>query len=182
MADFLYKTKGNADPKGKPRVYFTAHPEDFGRYFDKICEDIFKTHDCVIYYTADMREAFDESELDAELGQMNLFVTPVTYRLFCEENRAHLHDLAYAQRNNIPILPFMMESGIDELYASSAVFGERQYLSPFSRDVSEISYDEKLKKYLDAVLVSDEMAERVREAFRAYIFLSYRKKDRRYAT
>ena len=27
MAAFLYKTKGSADPKGKPRVYFTCHPE-----------------------------------------------------------------------------------------------------------------------------------------------------------
>ena len=32
-----------------------------------------------------------------------------------------------------------------------------------------------------ASLVSDEMAEKVRAAFDAYIFLSYRKKDRKYA-
>lgn len=50
---FSYKTRGNSTSKDKPSVYFTCHPEDFGRYFEKICEDIFKTHDCAIYYTDD---------------------------------------------------------------------------------------------------------------------------------
>ena len=42
MATFLHKTKGEAI-KGKARVYFTCHPDDFDRSFDKICADIFKT-------------------------------------------------------------------------------------------------------------------------------------------
>ena len=44
-----------------------------------------------------------------------------------------------------------------------------------------ISYEEKLKKYLQSVLVSNELADRVRAAFDAYVFLSYRKKDRHHA-
>lgn len=55
------------------------------------------------------------------------------------------------------------------------------YNNPNSHDTTEISYEEKLKKFLESVLISDEMAKRVRGAFDAYIFLSYRKKDRRYA-
>ena len=78
MATFSCKTRGNADPKGKPRVYFCCHPEDFDRYFDKLCEDVFKTHDCAIYYTAEMTEPLDERDMDADLGQMNLLVVPVT--------------------------------------------------------------------------------------------------------
>ena len=39
MAKFLVKTKENHDPKGKPRVYFACHKDDFARYFDKICGD-----------------------------------------------------------------------------------------------------------------------------------------------
>ncbi len=53
-AVFSYKTRDSAQPGGKPRVYFTCHPDDFDRYFEKICEDLFKTHDCAIYYTEDM--------------------------------------------------------------------------------------------------------------------------------
>ena len=181
MATFLYKTKGNANPKGKPRVYFTSHPEDFDRYLDKLCEDVFKTHDCAIYYTESMTEAIDEHDMDADLGQMNLFVVPVTFRLLSQPNRAMDVDLAYAKQQNIAILPFMMESGIDAFYSAPEKFGQRQYINPYSTDTTEISYADKLKKYLEAVLISDETAQRVRDAFDAYIFLSYRKKDRRYA-
>ena len=41
MANMLFKTKGDAAPNGKPRVFFTCHPADFEKYFGKICADIF---------------------------------------------------------------------------------------------------------------------------------------------
>ena len=181
MAEFKVRTKGGAPAQGKPRVYFVCHPADFDKYFNKICEDIFKTHDCAIYYTENMSEPLDESNITVDLGRMNLFVVPVTFRLMSDGCRAMGVDIAFAKENNIAILPFMMESEIDAIYSLPKNFGERQYLSPFSSDTTEISYTDKLKKYLDAVLISDEMAKRVRAAFDAYIFLSYRKKDRKHA-
>ena len=181
MAEFKVRTRGGAVAQGKPRVYFVCHPADFDKYFDKICEDIFKTHDCAIYYTENMSEPLDENNITVDLGRMNLFVVPVTFRLMNDGCRAMGVDIAYAKENNISILPFMMESGIDAIYSMPKNFGERQYLSPFSSDTTEISYADKLKKYLDAVLISDEVAQRIRKAFDAYIFLSYRKKDRKYA-
>ncbi|MBQ9745208.1 MAG: tetratricopeptide repeat protein [Clostridia bacterium] len=181
MAKFLIKTKGGAEPSGKRKVYFTCHPEDFARYFDKVCADVFATHDCAVYYTEDMSERIDDADKPADLGQMNLFIVPVTWKLLSQPNRAMDDDVAYAKKENITILPLMMETGIDEFYSKPEKFGERQYLNPFSRDTTEISYEEKLKKFLESVLISDEMAQKIREAFDAYIFLSYRKKDRRYA-
>ncbi len=181
MPELSVRTKGNSSPSRKPRVYFCCHPDDFDRYFDKLCEDIFATHDCAIYYTSDMTSAFSEELLDTDLGSSNLFVVPVTFKLLSSPNRAMDSDLAYAKKHHIAILPFMMESGIDEFYSAPEKFGELQYINPYASDATEISYAEKLKKYLEAVLISDEMAKRVREAFDAYIFLSYRKKDRKYA-
>lgn len=181
MAKMLYITKNGTDPKGKPRVYFTCHPEDFDRYFEKIKADIFATHDCAIYYTEDMTSGFDEADLETDLGQMNLFVVPVTFRLLSQPNRAMDADIAYAKQEHIPILPFMMESGIDEFYSKPEKFGERQYLNPYSHDLTEIRYEEKLKKHLESTLISDEMIKRIQAAFDSYIFLSYRKKDRKHA-
>ena len=181
MAAFLYKTKGGADPKGKPRVYFTCHPEDFEAYFTKIWEDISATHDVALYYTADMTQTLDPEHLETDLGQMNLVVVPVTWKLLSQPNRAMDADIAYARQENVPILPIMMEQGLDALYSKPEKFGKRQYLAPFASDLTAIRYEEKLKKHLESVLISDEMAKRVRAAFDAYIFLSYRKKDRKYA-
>ena len=173
------KTKGNSNPDGKPRVYFTCHPQDFDRYFDKVCDDIFKTHDCAIYYTPDMTAPIPEEYVDVDFGRMNLFVMPITFRLLREPNRAMDFDYRFADEKHIAVLPLMMESGIDEFYSKK--FGERQYLSPYDRDATAISYEQKLKTFLDSILISDETAAKVRAAFDAYIFLSYRKKDRHYA-
>jgi len=181
MAEYLYKTKGNSSSHNKPRVYFTCHPDDFLRYFEQICEDIFRTHDCAIYYTEDMNEIIPDEDKPTDLGSMNLIAVPVTFRLLSTPNRAMDDDLAYAKEKHIAILPIMMEAGIDELYSLPEKFGELQYINPYSHDLTEISYEEKLKKYLESVLISEETAKRIRAAFDAYIFLSYRKKDRKHA-
>lgn len=191
MAELKCKTKWSSHSKAetdeeffsdyKPKVYFTCHKNDFDASFDKICDDIFRTHDCVVYYTENMDEPFDEEEKEVTLGRMNLFVIPVTFRLMNESNRAMACDFDYAKRHHIPVLPIMLEPGIDEIYSKPENFGERHYISPFSNDSTERNYEEKLKNYLDTVLINNEMAERIRAAFDAYVFLSYRKKDRRYA-
>lgn len=97
-------------------------------------------------------------------------------------------DIVFAKNHHIPILPFMMEYGLNDLYAKPEHFGKLQYLDPLvhdersmSFDITAIGYEEKLRKFLMSVLIDDETAKRIRAAFDAYIFLSYRKKDRRYA-
>lgn len=49
------------------------------------------------------------------------------------------------------------------------------------RDTTQFSFEEKLKKYLDTIFIKDEIIEKIRQSFIGYIFLSYRKKDRKYA-
>lgn len=173
---FQYKTKGNVSPQGKRRVYFTCHPEDHGRFFEKITGEILKYSDCAIWYNNNDN---DYEDINSDLGQMNLFVIPITTRLLTKPCRAMQLDVPFALENHIPILPLMQEEGLDELF--SRYFGDLQYLDPNSHDITAISYEEKLKKYLNSVIIGDELAEKVRAAFDAYIFLSYRKKDRKYA-
>lgn len=174
-------TRNNSNPKGKPKVYFTCHPKDFKRYLEILCEDIFEIHDCAIYYTEDMTVELSDKNSFVVLERMNLFVIPVTYCLLSEPNRTMDFDFRFAMEKHIPVLPIMMEFGIDELYNKPDKFGELQYINPYSRDPTEIGYKEKLKKYLKSILISEQLAQRVRKAFDAYVFLSYRKKDRKYA-
>lgn len=181
MQHLLFKTKNGGSPKDKPRVYFTCHPDDFDRTFNKVCEDIFKTHDCAIYYTANMTELLPEDTREFDLERMNMFVVPVTFKLMTTPNRANDFDLRLAKERNIAILPIMFETGIDSIYSRPENFGNRQYLAPFEHDPTAISYEEKLKKYLESTLFDDKTVERIRKAFDAYIFLSYRKMDRVYA-
>lgn len=172
---FQYKTKGMVSPQGKRRVYFTCHPEDYERFFERISAEVLNITDCAVWYSTDE----DYENIDTDLGQMNLLVVPVTTKLLIKPCRTMKLDVPFALKNHIPVLPLMQEGGLDDLF--SRHFGDLQYLNPNVRDETAISYEEKLKKYLNSVLIGDELAAKVRAAFDAYIFLNYRKKDRKYA-
>ena len=167
MAKILCKTKGNGSPKGKPRVYFTCHPADFDAYFEKICDDIFATQDCAVYYTPDMAEFIPQEDWATDLESNNLFVVPVTLKLLTQPSRTMDLDIPVARAGHIPVLPIMMAPGLEDLYASPDKFGEWQHLNAYGSDATEIAYEEKLKKFLESILVSDETAKRVRDAFDA---------------
>ncbi len=179
MTSLSFRTRTGSSPAGKPKVYFTCHPDDFEEYFDSVCRDIYEHSDCTIFYTDDMADTLSEDTREIELERMNLFVAPVTARLLTDPNRAADIDLVFATEHNIPFLPLLAESGLDELFRLK--FGNIQYLNMMRHDDTEIPYEEKLKRFLERVLFDDEMCKRIRSAFDAYIFLSYRKKDRKFA-
>lgn len=177
MANLKHKTRGNSSPQGKPRVYFCCHSEDFNKYFESVSDEILVKQNCTIWY--DDEELVRNEDFFAALKQMQLFVMPVTTNLLCTENEALDVEFKFAIENHIPVLPLMQENGLVELFNNKC--GDLQFLDKNNTDVTAISYDEKLQKYLESVLIGDELAEKIRAAFDAYVFLSYRKKDRRYA-
>ena len=184
MTRLIYRTKGGSPPDNKPRIYFSCHPDDFEKTFETVCEDIFKTHDCVIFYKEDMADSLPEETREVDLGRMNLFVFPVTFKMLKGGNLASDEDLVYAKRVFKPILPIMFEYKIDSMlpfYTKPEMFGDRHFLNKFSHDFTEKSFEEKLNKYLDCTLINDDIVGKIRKAFDAYIFLSYRKKDRKFA-
>ncbi len=170
------KVPGNASPQGKPRVFFCCHPADFDAFFAPLSEEIHQLQNCAIYYYDAEPVSSEDRRLD--LKQMQLFVMPVTTRLLTKENQA-MADFRFAIENHIPVLPLMQEQGLDTLFREKC--GDLQYLSREDRDPTAIPYREKLEKYLSSVLIGDSLAARIRASFDAYIFLSYRKKDRQHA-
>lgn len=177
MIKLNYKTRCNTSPQGKPRVYFCCHPEDFERYFEMVSDEILAKQDCAIWFCDNLFVRDDDFFMD--LKQMQLFVMPVTTNLLTTENETLNIEFKFAVENHIPVLPLMQESGLDNLFNKKC--GDLQFLDKYSNDSTAISYDDKLQKYLESVLIGNELAEKIRAAFDAYVFLSYRKKDRRYA-
>lgn len=186
-----YKTRENLNPQGRPRVYYTGHPDDFSLYFEQIAEELLELHNCAVYYDAGRPDAAGGSmqgnaaaaelteEEQYELGQMQLFVIPVTGRFLFQPNRAREVEFPFAMRNHIPVLPLVQERGLEAQF--NRICGDLQMLDVNCQDPTALPYEEKLKKFLSAVLIGDELAEKIRAAFDTYVFLSYRKKDRRSA-
>lgn len=180
MLELKYKSEGL--PNDKPRVYFTCYPDDFDRSFNAVSDDILRLSDCAIFYTEDMTQLITQEDQEHQLERMSLFVVPVTLKLLIEPNRAMDEDVPYAIAHNIPLLPIMLESGLDPVYSREDKFSDRKYLMP-SRDTdgSGLTYEEKLKRFLNSVLWDAETAKRIRAAFDCTVFLSYRWKDRYHA-
>ena len=179
MADFQYITKDDSSPQGKPRVCFTAHPDDYQIYFEEIRQDIFKRQNCVIFYLDGNTQPDKVDDYELRLGEMQLFVVPVTTKLLMTPNRAMDVEIPFAASRHIPVLPLIQESGLNELFQQR--FGSLQYLNKYDTDPTVIPYHEKLTKFLESVIIGDELVQKIRAAFDAYVFLSYRKKDRKYA-
>ncbi len=184
-----YKTRGMGDPKGKPKVYFSCHPDEFEKVFPVISEDLLRHANCAVWFDAeyageygtDLREPQEipETEPGDVLKEMQLAVFAVTSRFLHEGCRAREQELPLALKLHIPVLPIALENGLE--YDFNKICAEIQVVSRYVTDSTATPYEEVLQTFLDSVLVGNELAERVREAFDAYVFLSYRKKDRRHA-
>ena len=179
MAGFRFITRGNSSPQGKPRVYFCSHPADRELYLAIVAQEILENVNCAIWYESNSSvnnpDNMQTSREDS-ISQMQLLVVPITSRLLLTPNEAMDEDIPFALNAHIPVLALMRERGIEELFEKR--FGTIQFLSNLDHDPTAVAYDEKLKRYLNSVLIGDELAARVRSAFVGRIFLSYRKRDR----
>ncbi len=173
-------TKGDKDsPQKKPKVFYTAHAEDFDKYFDVISELIFSKSDCTFFYENEPEKLENMDDFEFEITQMQLIVIPVTSKFLYQSGFAKDTVFNIAMKKHLPVLPILVETGLESEF--NRICGNLQCLSMNQQDTTMISFDEKITKFLSNVLIGDELAEKVRNAFDAYIFLSYRKKDRQEA-
>ncbi len=178
MNSLLYKTKGHTSPVGKPRVLLICEPEDFPTYSHSIFKDILSIVNCAVYYS-NPKECFDPDTLAPYLSQMQLFVFAVTDNLLSNSGGDIEKLIELAKKRHIPILPLVQEKIVSDKYENK--FGNIQYLDRDLTTDTAITYRQQLEKYLTSLLVSDTLAKQIRESFDAYLFLSYRKKDVKYA-
>lgn len=176
MSKFAYRTIGNVHPQGKPRVYFACHPEDLSSFLEEYALKILRIQDCAIWYETEYDADYDLEELEAGISEMQLIVMPITTKLLTKPNRAMDVEFVFAQKSHIPVLPIMLEEELTDIFTKR--FGNIQYINPNDPDPTRLSFDKVLETFIKAVLIGEDLAKRVRAAFDAYIFLSYRKKDR----
>lgn len=175
---FLNNSNGTTSFRNeKPRVYFCGHPEETSVYNEKIAADVRRTADCDFWH-AENGEARDR-EFFAALERMNLIIVFVTKKFLSDETGPWVEDVRFAVKQGIPLLPLLLEEGLIDAYGR--IFGTLQFLDRNDKDRTALGYEEKLAKFLNAVLLNDEKIEKIQARFDGRIFLSYRKKDRRYA-
>ncbi len=173
---FKYKTQNMSSSRDKQNIFFCCHPQDFNSFFSVISDEILSKQNCAIWYLTNYTSTNNSLDL---FDQMQLFVVPITNRILTTENPAISTYIPTAFSKHIPILPIIVEKVSLELYKEK--FGNIQYLNKFENDFTAISYQKKLEDYLASALTDNKLTDKIKSAFDAYIFLSYRKKDRKYA-
>ncbi len=176
-----YIVKGNADLKDLQKVFICAVEKDIDLYLDRLSGDLFKAQpDISIWYPVENEGTSDDGDAyKSLLSDMDLFVIIVTQAFLNGESRARNTEMIYAMENGIPVLPILFEKISKSRF--SEVCGKLHVLDRNDPDPTSLPFEEKLKLFMDTVLLKDEMIGKIRQAFAAYIFLSYRKKDRKYA-
>ena len=171
-------TRGNSSTKRKPKIYISYHPKDKDLIKD-IAEDILSFYDCAIFYCENYENITDIEEHFQNLLGMNLFVMIITSNYLNDNNFALDTEFSFAKKVHLPLLPLMQESNLDYLFNQKC--GDLQYLNKNVITDNEIPFEEKLQKFLDSVLYKDDLVNKIKSSFDGYIFLSYRKKDRKHA-
>lgn len=172
MRSLKYLTRGNVNPQGKQKIYFSCYEEDIC-FLEGISNDILSLHDVAFYYS-------EKDDLDIEnLKLMQLIVFPITSNFLYKENYSRLYVLKYALENKIPVLPLIQEDGLELEF--NKICGDIQCLNKIRKDPTQISYNKKLQDFLNSILIDENMQKEINNAFDGSIFLSYRKKDREVA-
>lgn len=185
--EFLWKVNGNFSPRNLQKVLLVGHPSDVAQR-QQIMEEILSLFDCAVFWHEDLGPlaAVDVADLDWKLREMKLFVVVVTSNFLYKENLGRSYEYRFAMEKHIPILPVAMERGLEECFTMQmkqigSGYGKIQLLRHEETSLTEIPYQQKLYRDLSSILIPSQTIRKIRNAFSGQIFLSYRKKDRKYA-
>ena len=179
MSKLSFKLREQAVMKGKPRVWFCAHPSDHKKYLDLAADMLLAACDCAVFYDEEPAAPYDAPALFRALGEMDLFLIPVTAAFLAGDCRAVETELAFAEEHGIPVLPVMWEEICMETYRR--VCGDRPLLDPYAVGRVGDAPDRKLRAYLHEALARERVTGTVREAFDACMALGCHSDDLSYA-
>ena len=171
-----YLTNSNSMQTDMPKIFCSCHPED-AKILPDICNDLLTVLDCMVFYYPEGVEP-DAEQAETDLQHMNLFVPIISAKAIFQDCFVSNHVFRIADKYGIPVLPIMLEAGLEEDFDRR--FGNIQCLLKNGNavDATSLPYEEKLKNSLTSILNTDIDRQKLRNAFDASIFLSYRKKDR----
>ncbi len=176
MFQFKRKTRGQEDYINKQTIF--ALSEKYDELFFEFVNKILRIADCCITYSEDILD-LNDPEIDSALSASNLVVIFTTQRFLSKANSYLKKIICRLKDNKIPILPVFSDNVNIELYTE--IFGTIQYISMVETDNTSLPFETKLKSTLCRILIPDQLEEQIQNAFVAYVFVSYRKKNRKEA-
>ena len=168
-----YLTRNNVNPNQKPNIFIVS--DKYEEDFEIISRKIRQICDCSIWFP-DNEFSLNDSSTEDMIKQSRLVIFLLNKGYLLREGPMLSKTLDLVKSNLIPILPILLENGIEKQY--NIVFGNIQFLSQQITDNTVLSFDEKLKRYINSVIEPEELLRKIIHAFDKFVFISYRKRDR----
>ena len=187
-------TRSEYTSLGKPKVFISCYKSNNRTYAELIASWILKIRNYAVYYPTSDENFYHEAPFVLE--QMQCFVIPI-FPMSEEFDKRSIENFYYAKRHNIPVFIVLMEGSSDkQLYEQfEAQYGSVQMLSPYDNDSTKIPFMQQLEHFFQDSMHDDlenyqkyqtegffvqDLKKDIISAFRGNIFLSYRKKNRKY--
>ena len=154
-----------------------CHPDDWEEMFPAVAKEIWSICDVALCYDADPYSTTDEEEFLSDLGDMRMVAIVVTHRFLTENSQAKDVIMPFFASRRIPLLPLVREPNLDRQFAQ--VMGDIQYLAIPSQNSTELPYEERLRTFFLKIMPGGHDMDKIHQAFRSRVFLSYRKVDRK---
>lgn len=168
-----FESRNGELPYGKPKILLIFDREDSKTLAPQTKKLLFDATNCSVWYDEENYEQIDIEELIATASEMSLLVFVVTKSFL--KNKEDV--IRYLLGLRLPILPIVYEMGLD--WDFEQVFGNIHYLAPFVDDGTTIPFEEKVENLLNELLIEEKELPFIQKCFRAKLFMSYRKKDRK---
>ena len=165
------------NPK-KVSIYVSYCPNNLDEV-RRLSKKILEKNPAIIYFRRyDLDPTVNFEDLKVMISQSQVTVVLVTPE-YLEKNsneEDHNKEYQYLKSSHIPFLPIITRGVTVEEYEKT--FGTIQYLDLDQHDDTQISIDKKLENYFKLYIVKDDDYMVAKSAFKNFVFLSYRKKDR----
>ena len=174
---FAYISLGGIfNPKNR-NILFLGEEFDLKKYSESVCYGIFRIIENV---NALIPKQLYDGEVKDYLSDFDMVVILISNRLLNSDGIAKTFIRSVLAHEDANFLPIVVEEVVDVAFVDKCneLLQGRQFLSPFSHDVTEVPYEIKLRDKISRDIVRNEDDERIRENFPVRFFISYRKRDR----
>lgn len=148
------------------RILISMHPIDRYNYLEQLIQGIIKHNNCTVYYST-----FPADNCIIDLVNIDLIIVGVTEKYITWNNSGFVSETMVALRNQIPVLPIMLESGIINLFNTRV--GKFHYIENISGELSEETLFQ-INAHISKLLNDSSP---VPAKSKPKIFISYRKQD-----
>lgn len=146
-------------------------PDDYDKYCEKILGHIIPLSNSIdIYYNDSnvIREENKNAYYDC-LKEFDLFIIPISYTFLSNKSIARDVDALYAMKNNYPILPIIVEPGLEGIISKR--FNGYHILDKAININNDNEYKQKLETLFNHIIPNNNTIQEINKLFTSSIFI-----------